>query len=60
VAPRDELAPAAPKPSNPVIAAHYARKRRAGKGKMSALSHCIRKALGLLASSSKSGQQSES
>ena len=31
---------------NPVIAAHYARKRAAGKSKMNALGHCMRKALG--------------
>jgi transposase len=30
---------------NPVIAAHYARKRAAGKSKMNALGHCMRKAL---------------
>ncbi len=33
---------------NPVIAAHYARKRAAGKSKMNALGHCMRKALGLV------------
>jgi transposase len=32
---------------NPVIAAHYARKRAAGKSKMNALGHCMRKALSL-------------
>ena len=31
---------------NPVVAAHYARKRAAGKSKMNALGHCMRKALG--------------
>ena len=29
---------------NPAIAAHYARKRAAGKSKMNALGHCMRKA----------------
>ena len=33
---------------NPVIAAHYARKRAAGKSKMNALGHCMRKALSLV------------
>ena len=33
---------------NPVIAAHYARKRAAGKSKMNALGHCMRKALSLI------------
>jgi transposase len=33
---------------NPVIAAHYARKRAAGKTKMNALGHCMRKALSLV------------
>lgn len=33
---------------NPVIGAHYARKRAAGKSKMNALSHCMRKALSLV------------
>ena len=33
---------------NPVIAAHYARKRDAGKSKMNALGHCMGKALGLV------------
>jgi len=33
---------------NPVIAAHYARKRAAGKSKMNALGHCLRKALSLV------------
>jgi transposase len=33
---------------NPVIAAHYRRKREAGKSKMNALGHCMRKALGLV------------
>ena len=33
---------------NPVIAAHYARKRAAGKSPMNALGHCMRKALGLV------------
>jgi len=33
---------------NPVIAAHYARKREAGKSKMNALGHCMRKALSLV------------
>lgn len=33
---------------NPVITAHYARKRAAGKSKMNALGHCMRKALGLV------------
>jgi transposase len=33
---------------NPVIAAHYARKRAAGKSKMNALGHCMRKALAIV------------
>jgi transposase len=33
---------------NPVITAHYARKRAAGKSKMNALGHCMRKALSLV------------
>jgi transposase len=33
---------------NPVIKAHYARKRAAGKSKMNALGHCMRKALSLV------------
>jgi transposase len=33
---------------NPIIAAHYARKRAAGKTKMNALGHCMRKALSLV------------
>ena len=33
---------------NPLIAAHYARKRAAGKSKMNALGHCMRKALSLV------------
>ena len=33
---------------NPVIAAHYARKRGAGKSKMNALGHCMRKALSIV------------
>jgi transposase len=33
---------------NPVIADHYARKRAAGKTKMNALGHCMRKALSLV------------
>jgi len=33
---------------NPVIAAHYARKREAGKSKMNALGHCMRKALSIV------------
>ena len=33
---------------NPVIAAHYARKRAAGKSKMNALGHCMSKALTLV------------
>ena len=33
---------------NPVIAAHYGRKRAAGKSKMNALGHCMRKALSLV------------
>lgn len=33
---------------NSVIAAHYARKRAAGKTKMNALGHCMRKALSLV------------
>src|SRR5712691_7269268 len=33
---------------NPVIAAHYARKRAAGKSKMNALGHCMRKSLSLV------------
>lgn len=32
---------------NPVIRAHYLRKRAAGKSKMNALGHCMRKALSL-------------
>lgn len=32
---------------NPVIAAHYGRKRAAGKSKMNALGHCMRKAVSL-------------
>ncbi len=33
---------------NPVITAHYARKRTAGKSKMNALGHCMSKALSLV------------
>ena len=33
---------------NPVIAEHYARKRAAGKSKMNALGHCMRKALAIV------------
>jgi transposase len=33
---------------NPVIRAHYLRKRAAGKSKMNALGHCMRKALSLV------------
>ena len=33
---------------NPVIAAHYERKREAGKSKMNALGHCMSKALSLV------------
>jgi transposase len=33
---------------NPVIAAHYARKRAAAKSKMNALGHCMRQALSLV------------
>ncbi len=33
---------------NPVIKAHYERKRAAGKSKMNALGHCMRKALSLV------------
>lgn len=33
---------------NPVIAAHYARKRAAGKSKMNALGHCMGKALSIV------------
>jgi transposase len=33
---------------NPVIRAHYARKRQAGKSKMNALGHCMRKALSIV------------
>jgi transposase len=33
---------------NPVIEAHYARKRAAGKSKMNALGHCMRKALSIV------------
>jgi transposase len=33
---------------NPVIAGHYARKRAAGKSKMNALGHCMRKALAIV------------
>ena len=33
---------------NPVIAGHYARKRAAGKSKMNALGHCMRKALSIV------------
>ena len=33
---------------NPVIAAHYERKRAAGKSKMNALGHCMRKSLSLV------------
>jgi transposase len=32
---------------NPVIAAHYRKKREAGKSKMNALGHCMRKALSI-------------
>ena len=33
---------------NPVIRAHYERKRAAGKSKMNALGHCMSKALNLV------------
>ncbi len=33
---------------NPVIAADYARKRAAGKSKMNAIGHCMRKALAIV------------
>jgi len=33
---------------NPLIAAHYARKRAAGKSKMNAVGHCMSKALSLV------------
>jgi transposase len=33
---------------NPLIAAHYARKRATGKSKMNALGHCMRKALSIV------------
>ena len=33
---------------NPVIAATYLRKREAGKSKMNALGHCMRKALSIV------------
>ncbi|MEO8570414.1 MAG: IS110 family transposase, partial [Chloroflexota bacterium] len=33
---------------NSVIAAHYRRKREAGKSKMNALGHCMRKALSIV------------
>jgi transposase len=33
---------------NPVIAAHYRKKREAGKSKMNALGHCMRKALSIV------------
>jgi transposase len=33
---------------NPIIAAHYTRKRAAGKSKMNALGHCMRKALSIV------------
>jgi len=33
---------------NPVIAGHYARKRAAGKSKMNAIGHCMRKALAIV------------
>lgn len=33
---------------NPVIAAHYQRKREAGKSKMNAIGHCMREALSLV------------
>ena len=33
---------------NPVIKAHYERKRQAGKSKMHALGHCMSKALDLV------------
>jgi transposase len=32
---------------NPIIAGHYARKREAGKSKMNAIGHCMRKALSI-------------
>jgi transposase len=41
---------------NPVIAAHYQRKRAAGKSKMNALGHCMRKALSLVWGVWRSGQ----
>ncbi len=33
---------------NPVIRAHYARKRAQGKAKMNALGHCMKKALAIV------------
>jgi hypothetical protein len=33
---------------NPVVAAHYPRKRAAGKSRINALAHCMRKALSLI------------
>ena len=33
---------------NPVLKAHYARKRAAGKSKMNALGHCMKKALAIV------------
>jgi transposase len=33
---------------NPIIGAHYARKRAAGKSKMNAIGHCMRKALSIV------------
>jgi transposase len=33
---------------NPVVAAHYARKRAAGKSKMNAIGHCMRKTLSIV------------
>ena len=44
---------------NPVIAATYARKRAAGKSKMNALGHCMRKALSLVWGVWRNGQDSD-
>jgi len=33
---------------NPIIRAHYARKRAQGKAKMNALGHCMKKALAIV------------
>ena len=45
---------------NPVIAAHYARKRAAGKSKMNALGHCMSKALSLVWGVWRNGQDFDS